>query len=281
MRAMTASDVLRELWRRKLWVLPVIVVAAAAGVLVAGRAFTVERASTDILVDTPRSQAVDIGTRGQQSETIPQIDTLATRARLLGNLMASGSIERSIASRAGVSPDRLIVVPPPDTEAADPDASLPEHEGASEADATVLTVTTDSSLPILHVVAQAPSAATAERLANGAVAELKSYLGSVAANDEIPEAQRLDVHEIGAQQAVSSPGGPGMGAAIAVALAILALGCAVIVVVSRAVTGRGRGGEGYAEVNGNGNGHVKPPHRGASRNGSGHPARAASARSGE
>jgi hypothetical protein len=279
MKAMTATDVLRELWRRKLWVLPVIAVAAAAGVLVASRGFTVERASTDILVDTPRSQAVDIGTRGQQSEAIPQIDTLATRARLLGNLMASGSIERAIASRAGVSSDRLIVVPPPDTEAADSADGLPEAEGASKADATVLTVTTDSSLPILHVVAQAPNAATAQRLAHGAVAVLKAYLGSVAANDEVPEAQRLGVHEIGARQAVSSPGGPGMSAAFALAFSILALGCAVIVVLSRAVAGRGRHGDPVAEVNGNG--HVTPADHDASRNGSGHPARAPSAGFGE
>ncbi len=278
MRGMTATDVVLELWKRKFWVLPVIVVAVAAGLVVASRGFTVERASTDILVDTPRSQAVDIGTRGQQSETVPQIDTLATRARLLGNLMASGSIERAIARRAEVPLDRLIVVPPPDTDAADSADALPDAKDANEPDATVLTVTTDSSLPILHVVARAPSAATAERLAGGAVAELKAYLGSVAANDGIPEAQRLDVHEIGVQQAVTSPGGPGVGAAVAVALSVLALGCAVIVIASRAVASRGRPVDPVERAKGNG--HLGPDHM-ASRNGSGHPVAPAPARSEE
>jgi len=125
MSGVTATGALRELRARKLLLVPVAAIAVLAALLVAGRGYTVERAATDILVDTPRSQAVDIGTRGEEAAAVPQIDTLATRARLLGNLMASGSIERAVAERAGVDPGRLIVVPPPDTEAAATSAAAP------------------------------------------------------------------------------------------------------------------------------------------------------------
>jgi len=268
MSGLTMADALRELGARKRLIVPVAAIAVLAALLVAGRGYTVERAATDILVDTPRSQAVDIGTRGEEAAAVPQIDTLATRARLLGNLMASGSIERAVAERAGVDPGRLIVVPPPDTEAAATSAAAPDNAEVTEPEAIVLTVTTDSTLPILHVIAQAPQASTAERLASGAVAELKAYLGSVAATDEIPEAQRLHVSEIGAQRAVSVARGPGPLAAIVVGLMILVAGCAVLVMLPRWVRDRRRGGVEDASGEANGNGRVHPPEA-ASQNGTG------------
>jgi hypothetical protein len=235
---MTASEALEELWHRKYLALPVLVLAVVAAIFVAGRGFTVYRASTDILLDTPRSQAVDIGTKGEQNDTVPEIDILATRARLLGNLMASGPVEQAIARRAGVDADRLIVVPPPDAEADESSLASKSSEDAAKADAIALTVTTDSTLPIIRVVGQAPDESTANRLVAGASRELEDYLGSVAADDDVPEIQRLEVDSIGLYPAVAQSGGPGAVAAILAALLVLAVGWGGIVVVSRALAER-------------------------------------------
>ncbi len=281
MSGTTTTGALRELGARKRLIVPVAAIAVLAALFVAGRGYTVERAATDILVDTPRSQAVDVGSRGDEAAAVPQIDTLATRARLLGNLMASGSIERAVARRAGVEPERLIVVPPPDTDAAATSAGIPDSAETTKPEAIVLTVTTDSTLPILHVVAQAPQAVTAERLASGAVAELKAYLGTVAATDEIPEAQRLNVSEIGVQRAVSVGRGPGPLAAIAVGLMILVAGCAALVMLPRWVRERRRDGAEDASEQANGSGLGHPPEAPASQNGAGRTASLPPATAGE
>ncbi len=235
---MTATDALRELWRRKHLTLVVIALAIVAAVFVAGRGYTVYRASTDILLDTPRSQAVDVGTTGEQNDTVPEIDILATRARLLGNLMASGPIAGAIAKRAGVDPDRLIVVPPPDGGADESSPVSQNSEDAAKADAVALTVTTDSTLPIIRVLGQAPGEDTANRLVAGASRELEKYLGSVAAEDQVPQIQRLEVDSIGLHSAIAQSGGPGGVGAVLAALLVLTVGCGAIVVVSRALDER-------------------------------------------
>lgn len=238
MNAMTATDALEELWHRKYLALVVIVLAVAAAVFVAGRGYTVYRASTDVLLDTPRSQAVDVGTTGEQNDTVPEIDILATRARLLGNLMASGPVEEAIARRVDVAPDRLIVVPPPDLEADDSSPASKTSEDAAKADAIALTVTTDSTLPIIRIVGQAPDEETANLLVAGASKELEDYLGSVASADEVPEIQRLEVDSIGLYPAIAQSGGPGGVAAILAGLLVLTVGWGAIVVVSRALAER-------------------------------------------
>jgi ABC-type Na+ efflux pump permease subunit len=259
---MTSSDVLEELWERKRWTLVLLVIAIAAGIFVAGRGYTVQQASTDILLDTPRSQAVDVGTGGQQN-TVPEIDTLTTRARLLGNLMASGPIEAAIARHAGVSPDRLVVVPPRDADAVDPSPIVQGSEDSDAADAVALTVTTDSSLPILHVVTQAPDAATADALATGAVKELKDYLESIASSDAIPDAQRVSAHEIGFHSPVPQSRGPGPAVGVLVALLTLIVGSTVIVLVSRSILGREQ--PGASAQHPPGNGFIRAPESSRSR----------------
>lgn len=235
MNPMTASDAVEELWHRKYLAFVVLVVAIAAAVFVGGRGYTIYRASTDILLDTPRSQAVDVGTKGEQNDTVPEIDILATRARLLGNLMASGPVEDAIARRVDVDADRLIVVPPPDAEIDETSPATQSSKDAAKADAIALTVTTDSTLPIIHVVGQAPDEDTANRLVAGASRELEEYLGSVASNDDVPEIQRLEVDSIGLHPAIAQSGGPGVVAAILAALLVLTVGWGAIVIISRAL----------------------------------------------
>ena len=105
---------LRELWRRKGLVALVLIASLLVGFFLAfrpgvppkSRQYQVSLAISDILVDTSNSQVVAVGGRS------PDLPTLAGRANLLGNLMTGGPLKNSIADRAGISPENLIVVPP-------------------------------------------------------------------------------------------------------------------------------------------------------------------------
>lgn len=225
---------LREVWRRKVLVALVLVVAAVTGLLLAyrpgfppqSRQYQVSLASSDILVDTSDSQVVDVGGRG------PDLPTLASRANLLGNLIAVGPLKEAIARGAGTSPDDLVVVPP--ANAATPGvAPAPVGTGQSrnvpDAEARILTLSTDDTLPILHVVAQAPDASTASKLAGGTIVELRKYLGSVAATQEIPAARQLVVRQFGAPLVSTATRGLPRSIALVVTVILVLLGCGAIV----------------------------------------------------
>lgn len=231
---MELVKVLRELSRRRKLVALVLGISLLTGILLAfkpgfppqSRQYQVSLASSDILVDTRDSQVVAVNGRG------PDLSTLTSRANLLGNLMTSGPLKDAIARSAGVPSDELVVVPPanPNTPGVAPvPVTPPAALGVSDVDATILTFSTDESLPILHVVAQAPDVETARKLSGGTIVELTRYLGSVAASQEIPTAHRLVVREFGAPLAGTATRGLPRRFALAATVILALLGCGAIV----------------------------------------------------
>src|SRR4051794_34884781 len=103
---MGAVALLRELWHRRLLVAVVALVAVLAATLMAyhvgpsgvsSRQHHVGIASTAALVDTPSSQAVDLG--GKESADGA---TLPGRATLLASLLTSAPLKDEIARAAGI-----------------------------------------------------------------------------------------------------------------------------------------------------------------------------------
>jgi hypothetical protein len=226
--------ILREVWSRKRLLALVLVVSLLVGTFLAyrpglppqSRQYQVWLASSNVLIDTSSSQVVDVGGQG------PNLPTLAGRASLLANLMTAGPLKNAIARSAGVSPQMLVVVPPPDpsTPGVPPvPVSTAASRGIPDADATVLTLTTDETLPILHVVAQAPDVATARRLSGGTIVQLKRYLGSVAATQHIPEAHQLVLREFGTPLIGNAVRGLPRRFALVAALLVALFGCGAIV----------------------------------------------------
>jgi hypothetical protein len=226
--------VLREVWSRKRLLAIVLGASILIGLLLAyrpgfppqSRQYQVSLASSDILVDTSNSQVVDVGGRG------PDLPTLASRANLLGNLMTVGPLKDAIAKRAGVSPNDLVVVPPasPETPGVAPEAvKTSQSRNVPDAKATILTLSTDDTLPILHVVAQAPDPSTASKLSGGAIVELRRYLGSVAATQDIPAAHQLVVRPFGTPLVGTATRGLPRSLALAATIVLILLGCGAIV----------------------------------------------------
>jgi hypothetical protein len=226
--------ILQEIKRRRWLVLGVVVVSAAIGFLLAfkpgfppqSRQYQQAIATSDILIDTRNSQVVDVGGHG------PELSTLASRANLLGNLMVTGPLKETIAQTAGVKPENLVVVPPANAETPGV-APAPVETGhgvnVPKSQRSTLTFSTDDTLPILHVVAEAPDAETARKLALSTVVNLRKYLASVAATQRIPAARQLVVRQFGAPTVTTATRGVPHSLAFAVAVILALVGCGAIV----------------------------------------------------
>ena len=231
---MELVKILREVWSRKRLLALVLGISILTGLLLAyrpgvppqSRQYQVSIASSSILVDTSNSQVVDVGGRG------PDLPTLASRANLLGNLMTVGPLKNAVAKDAGISPADLVVVPPANAETpgvAPTPVSTSQSRKVPDAEAMILTLSTDDTLPILHVVAQAPDPAVAGKLSAGTIVELRKYLGSVAASQQIPAAQQLVVRQFGNSLVGTTTRGLPRSVALVATILLALLGCGAIV----------------------------------------------------
>jgi hypothetical protein len=226
--------ILRELSRRRRLVAPVLGVSLLVGLLLAfkpglppqSRQYQVSLASADILIDTSDSQVVAIGGKG------PDLPTLAGRANLIGNLMTAGPLKEAIAKQAGVPASEISVVPPANVNTpgvVPAPVTPPAARGVPDVDATVLSLSTDETLPILHVVAQAPSTDTARKLSSATIVAVRRYLGSVAASQHIPAANQLVIRQFGAPVAQTATRGLPRRYALIATIVLALLGCGAII----------------------------------------------------
>lgn len=235
---MNSVTVLRALWRRRTLVCIAGVVAFAAGWLFAfgpalsfppkPRGYTVGVATVNILLDTPRSQVIDVAPKGS--------DTLAARANVMANLMVDGGVKVAIAKRAGLAPKKIVASAP----APDGSQPPPKLNAHSLAYSTSVVLTSDmTELPIIKVQTQAPNVSKALNLANATVNGLSDYLDAKAADEPIDAARRLQVRPLGTAQGMESPRGPASRMAVVVVLFVFLGGCATILVIL-ALVGRWR-----------------------------------------
>jgi hypothetical protein len=228
---MNSVTILRNLWRRRMLVAVAGFVAFAAGWLFAfgpalsfppkPRGYTVGVATANLLVDTPRSQVIEVAPKGS--------DTLAARANVLANLMVDGGIKDAIAKRAGL-PSKKIIASAPSPDGSVPPPKLNAH---SMAYTTSVVLTSDmAELPIIKVQTQGPNVSKALRLANAAVDGLSDYLNTKATDDSVDATRRLQVRSLGTAQGMISERGPASLMAPVVVLLVFLGGCALILVVS-------------------------------------------------
>lgn len=232
---MRSIKILRQLWRHRLLVVAVGLIATIAGMAVMfklpslqSRSYVVGVATGQILLDTPDSQVVAVSPKGS--------DTLGVRAGLIASLMVGGTVESAIAHNAGLSLRQLGGTTGAATQgpAVLGGSSPVSSETPSGPDAYVLrtntlTDNTNNPLPIIQFTAQAPNPDAALRLANATITGLREYLDSKAAAERIPDAGRMRITGIGAPQVTTQTHGPTALVAIPVVLFVFALGCAAIV----------------------------------------------------
>jgi hypothetical protein len=197
---------LHSLWQIRGWVVGCFVFATLAAVWsvervslspfgLSPRALDMASASTQVVVDTPRSTLVDI-----RQDTYG-IEALTNRALLLGNVMASPQVRADIARHAGVPFDSLQVVPPITPKQPRVLAEAGNEKHTSDIlklnDQYRLYVKANPTVPFLQIYAQAPEADTAAALANAAVGGIQTYLQELAASTATPTTQQVRLTQLG------------------------------------------------------------------------------------
>jgi hypothetical protein len=238
---MEPVQVIRQLWSRKLLVGLVVLIAALAAVLSAyrlsvsppglhSRALQVGAASSQILVDSPKSALVDGASLGT-------FEALSTRAKIYGEYLSSLAARKQIAKVAGV-PAASISSSGPfssatgqnnyESQSSEDRANEILQEGAQSR----LVFTGQEGVPILTVDAQAATAARAVDLANASFVTLKRYVNDLSVDGQDVK-RGVTVRELGAPEGGTIGAGNDVVLMALAFLAVLVLGCAAILVVPR------------------------------------------------
>jgi hypothetical protein len=237
---------LRELWRHPKGLVLVILLSLAMATWsiysislfppgVKPRSLEMGTASARILVDTPKSTAVDA------NATPIALTALTSRASLLGSIIASPPVREYIARRAGISADQITAVGPvtPDVPRALPE---PGHEAKTtdilrSTDQYRLDVQVQPTTPIIDIYVQGPSAEAASHLADASVAGLKEYLSSVAAQQRIGPADQVRLLELGGSPGSVINKGANIELALLTFFLVLAASSAALLFLTRVKKG--------------------------------------------
>lgn len=232
---MTFTASLHELQRHRrlvaLTLLLSIVIALALGFRISpgvpprlqSRQHPVGVASARMLINTPSSIVADLNPSGSNS--------LATRAQLLGNLLASTQVRAGIARSAHLTPDQLTVSPL--SVGGTVQTPLASSTPQPAAIAT-LSVNADPLLPLIAVTAHATTPDEAAALANGAVTVLQSYIKTVAAEEGIPAKRQPVITSLGAAQGARKMVGSSPMFGFVAGVLVFVVGCYLVLVLTGA-----------------------------------------------
>jgi hypothetical protein len=237
---------LRKLWRLKLGLVVSVALAVIAAmwsvekisVLPPGlspRSLEMATAVTHVLVDTPSSAMVDL-----RQDTY-SVDDLKDRAVVLGNVIASSSVEARISQRAHLPPGVLRIQAPLTPAQSSPpvDSQNARHttDILKSTDQYRIELTANPTVPMIDVYAQAPDAETAATLANGAVDELKIYLAGVVAKQNTPTRYQIRPVQLGRATGVVINRGVKWQAALIAFLLTLGIASASVTFLARVRAG--------------------------------------------
>lgn len=242
---------LRELFRLRLAVAVCFLLAAFAAVSASykvhfaplefePRAVEIASATSEVLVDTPLSSAVDL----RQGST--DMEAMTRRATLLGNVVATPPVIAYISRQANVPAGAIRVQPPLTPDFPRPVPSPGEERSSRDLlrvpEEYRINVQIDPSVPVLRFVAQAPTAKTAEALADGAIGGLQDYLDGIAAVQETKAKNRVRLEPLGRAQGTVINRGVRVQLSIVAFLVVFGLSAAAAVFLARVRRGWREGG---------------------------------------
>jgi hypothetical protein len=248
---MELVSIIRQLWRRKLLVLLVFLVAVGVSIASAYKVPSMQKrglqlgaASSQILVDSPASTLVE----GADGGTLT---TLSTRARVYAQYLSSLEARDQISKISGV-PARAISLSGPfstdiprntyQNQPSEARANDILKEGAGYR----LIFDAQDGVPIITVSAQAPTAQAAIGIARAAFVALKQYVDKLGIEADAVPVKPLPkgvtaapvmpdpgvtVRQLGAPEGGTIGGGNSKMLMIFAFIAVLALGCALIAIL--------------------------------------------------
>jgi hypothetical protein len=247
---MELVSIIRQLWRRKLLVLLVVLVAFCVAIWstykvpsMQKRGLQLGAASSQILVDSPASTLVE----GVDAN---QLTTLSTRARVYAQYLASLQARDAIAKASGI-PARAIKTSGPfssdiarnnyQNQSSESRANDVLKEGAGYR----LIFDAQEGVPIITVSAQAPTAAAAIKLAQASFVAVTQYVDKLQREAEaVPEKplpkgvtpqistdNGVRVRQLGDPEGGIIGSGNGKILMVFVFLAVMLFGCALIAIL--------------------------------------------------
>lgn len=199
------------------------------------RSLEMATASTQVVVDTPRSAMLDL------RQNAYNFAGLTDRAVLLGNVIASPPVRAAIARRARVPFDLLRVAPPLTAKQPRPLAEGGNKRRTNDIlksnDQYRLSIRANPTVPVLDIYAQAPTAKTAENLANAAVDGLRAHLTGLAGSERTPPAEQIRLVQLGRARGAVINGGVEWQVALLAFVLTFAAACATSIFLSRVKQG--------------------------------------------
>lgn len=243
---MAIGSRIRKLWHLKLGVGISLALALFAAVWsiqkisltppgLAPRSLEMATAATHVLVDTPDSTMIDL-----RQDTY-SIAGLTNRAVVLGNVIASTSVEARIAQRAHIPVELLRIQAPLTPQQTSPPVNSQNARHVSDIvklnDQYRIELDANPTVPMLDIYAQTPTAESAAALANAAVDELKAYLAGLATTQNTPAKDQIRLVQLGrATGIVINPGVQYQVAILVFVLTFLA-SCATVTFIARVRAG--------------------------------------------
>lgn len=195
------------------------------------RALELGAASTQVVVDTPQSTLIDL-----RRDTY-SFEGLRNRSVLLGNVMASLPVRQEIAKAVGVPVEVLQVAAPrtPEQPRAVVGAGAERHttDILKSNDQYRLSIQANPTVPILDIYAQAPSAATATKLADAAVDALTAHLDEVASTEATPKKDQIRLMQLGRARGGVINGSIDWQAPLLAFVLTFGVACATVVLIAR------------------------------------------------
>jgi hypothetical protein len=182
-------------------------------------------ASARVLLQGPDSLPVDLNPKAS--------DSVAARARMIGDLMASDAARTDIARRAGLALAQLTVVTPTSGTVEDPVPIGIEGAAAARAKTSfVLTVGADGSIPILTLSAGAPTGVQAVRVVTAAEEGLAQLVSAGRSQGD-----GLRVLPLGAPRTQVVGASSKLPLGVAAALVFFGFWCMAVVLLTAALSG--------------------------------------------
>lgn len=233
---------MRELWGQKIGLALVVLAAVLSATMVlfhvsffppslGSKSLDLASASTEVVVDAPRSSIVDL-----RQDTYSYL-AATNRALLLGNVMASRPVRNYIGIRAGLPPGEIRITHPVTPEQPRVVATAAEQPKTSDLFRSPheyrINVEANPTVPILDIYTEAPTASSAERLANAAVEGLGDYLRGTAERQDTPLRDKVKLTQLGSARGEVINEGANLQLAIAVFAIVLFIGSTLVIYISR------------------------------------------------
>jgi hypothetical protein len=229
----TVVLMLRELWQRRALVALVtglaLVVAAAAVYQVSflppslsKRDHSEARGSIEILVDSNRSPLGDVAGK---------LEPLTARAGVFARYIAGGNVIRQIAADTGIPYEQIEVSgPAPLPGEAIGVTAPPEHLKPYG-----FTIVQRDELPIVNVETRAPTLDQARALAAATPNAIRTIVGRIQAQQDVPAEKRVTFRVLGPAQATKATEALGAKVAVVIFVLLEAVGLLLILGVPRLV----------------------------------------------